>query len=348
MLSAAGCGRKADGKLDAALDLYRQNKLEQAPPLLQTLARDHPGDAAVHAWLAETLRRLGKKEEAVRSARAALSLDPRSSFAHTVLADAMNPMAGLWPGANADSVWTHLRAAVACDPNDGNAWLLMWGEAMRRDDAPLAAHSLRRLHETGFLAPAALAYGRWMLSGLPPNAILLTNGDMDTYPPCALQASEGFRTDVTIVNRSLLNTPWYARFLRDHAALPLPFDDAALALLEPTRNAEGGIVTPSDKIFGGWLEQRTAGSLQRPLAMSKTVGQEYLKTAGENLRFKNIARNVTDAALRYAEILIGSRRLAEAERWLTWAERLEKGSEAGPAFGERVRDLRASLAQAQS
>jgi len=48
----------------------------------------------------------------------------------------------------------------------------------------------------GFLHQAALAYGRAELRTLPPDALLLTNGDMDTYPAQAVQVTEGFRTDV--------------------------------------------------------------------------------------------------------------------------------------------------------
>lgn len=79
-------------------------------------------------------------------------------------------------------------------------------------------------------------YGHNILAGLPPHAILCTNGDNDTFPLWYLQEVEGFRRDVRVVNLSLINLPWYLRQLRDlEPTLPIEWTDEQLHRKAPIR-----------------------------------------------------------------------------------------------------------------
>ena len=93
-----------------------------------------------------------------------------------------------------------------------------------------------------------------VLSSCEPNAILFTFGDNDTYPLWYLQEVEGYRTDVRIINMSLLGIDWYIDQLNNKAndAPPVPMTWKREHYLGDRRNYMRYVKSPqipSDRFF---------------------------------------------------------------------------------------------------
>jgi hypothetical protein len=78
-----------------------------------------------------------------------------------------------------------------------------------------------KLYKANYISPGFLTYGFNVLMTMKPNGIILTFGDNDTFPLWLLQDVLSIRTDVTVLNVSLLSVPEYREIIFRRTGIPV-------------------------------------------------------------------------------------------------------------------------------
>ena len=112
-------------------------------------------------------------------------------------------------------------------------------ETITLDDLYKESSSEINIHKwRNIYTPIIYEMARKLISSTDKNAILFTNGDMDTFYPWDLQNKENYREDVAIVNLSLLNTPWFIKLIRDEKGVIFNLTDEEIDNLQPEKLKE--------------------------------------------------------------------------------------------------------------
>ncbi|MGH1339657.1 MAG: hypothetical protein ACRBFS_26295 [Aureispira sp.] len=116
-----------------------------------------------------------------------------------------------------------------------------------------------------------IAFSKNSLESCPLNAILFTNGDNDTYPLLYLQQAKQIRTDVLIINESLLNLDYYIDHLSDRNFYSKSYLECGLAPNAYQGDNNSYILVEQDFEKDAW-------SVQQLLQLLEADGNE-LRTA---------------------------------------------------------------------
>lgn len=96
-----------------------------------------------------------------------------------------------------------IEKAYAIDPNRPDTYYPFISKAKIEGNQDLLDEFCEKLYESKDIAPWLINYNYNVLMSLEPNAILITNGDNDTYPIWMLQSVKSIRKDVTVINASM-------------------------------------------------------------------------------------------------------------------------------------------------
>jgi len=146
----------------------------------------------------------------------------------------------------------------------------------------------------------AYEYAWNIMAGLDENAILFTNGDNDTFPIWYLQEVEKFRTDITVVNLSLVNLAWYIKQLKNHPDKPLAMQrseeeiDALRhrAFVDPETN-ERTVIMIKDYVVHDIITTNYGG-INHPMFFAVTIPQENMARYFPNMLMEGMAYRLTD------------------------------------------------------
>lgn len=140
----------------------------------------------------------------------------------------------------------------------------------------------RKWYSSGEVSPGLLYYNYNVLAGLKQNAILITTGDNDTYPIWILQAAKGFRTDVTVLNTSLLYISEYRRMIFQKLGVKDPAYEIFKDTLTPWPQAQ----KKHDKAI---FDALVGNSGNHPVYIALTVDKDNYEFAADKLYLEGLA-----------------------------------------------------------
>lgn len=95
-----------------------------------------------------------------------------------------------------------------------------WGSLaiayLDRDEPDSARWALEEGRRRGGFSNYSISFTRAILDYCSDNAVLMSRGDMMTFPLLYTQLVDGYRTDVSVIDLDLLNTSWYEKILEKY------------------------------------------------------------------------------------------------------------------------------------
>ena len=170
----------------------------------------------------------------------------------------------------------YLEKSIAMDPSYTDPWFAIVGNYMNSSEDEKVDVALRKILESGIITDEVMDYCYNLMAGMDKGGILITNGDNDTYPIWIMQRLLNIRPDISIINRSLLNTDWYPVYVIKHGApafiTKTELDNLRETIIKKIKTGEMKIASPgpfSDTLILRIID--SADKAGRPVYFSNTL-----------------------------------------------------------------------------
>lgn len=216
-------------------EAFNNNNYQLAIDYLEEAISNEPQNAEAHYYLGQAYRLMVFKDGSMLN-KVTTPLTLKSSEHFRKATEITPKYTGkkfvVDPYSKIQSIWGALAMTFLYNNNPDSArWAFEYGQS-----------------EGGFY-PAMMEYNKNIMASCEKNAILFTNGDNDTFPMWFLQLVEKYRTDITVINLSLLNVSWYIQQLKNSYPfgennLFVNLTDADIDSLRPIYWEDGKVTIP--------------------------------------------------------------------------------------------------------
>jgi hypothetical protein len=139
-------------------------------------------------------------------------------------------------------------------------------------------------------------YASNILQSCAKDAIVFTNGDNDTFPLWFIQQVDKVRTDVRVVNLSLLNTPWYIHQIKDQMHVPINLTYDEIENLHPMRAEDSkSIWRVQDQMVREIIVNSQANGWNPPVYFSTTVASDNRLGLEPHFILEGMAYRIVDS-----------------------------------------------------
>jgi len=187
------------------------------------------------------------------------------------------------------SLLPYLKKAAALGTNrtEHIDFMINIGETMR-NTADRNLYSIKKF-EAGLFSTGILYYNYNVLAGLPPNAILISSGDNDTYPIWYLQAT-GIRKDVTVINLHLLHLDDYRKKL---------FTEMGITDLDKTGDGKNSTLVQNPDYQKNLIRHIASNKKNYPVlvALTTACNNQYTSTVEQDLYLTGLAYQYSTKAI---------------------------------------------------